>query len=373
MSEEQRTGLPESADDIIASNTELNNNESNNDEPSAQSKNPLKKTYIALAVLAVACVGLGGAVFFVQQQNVAMTQQLAVVLEQKLQQTEQANQAQQRTIQTINGQLVSLEGENQRLQTQLSVLPEQQAQVFNQYEEWISQSLAKTEESWQDSSLAWRLAEIDFLLNSAHQTVLARGDAATAIAMLQLADRKVATIYQKDAQSVRQKIAESVLMLQQWQPVDVIAIYNQLLALEQVMMQWQWQANTALSPVDETQATQEVLPWYKRYAEFVKVRRVSDIDSDALLQPQQLEHVRFLLLSSTASAKNALSNQDQALFDLAINDLSTWAQRFLTFDQQQMVLMQTQAWQQVKLHQERPSVYEPISEFSTWKQELMPQ
>ena len=223
MAKNQSNDITEQVSDtpeIVVEKTEA---EQSAEQPVLQ-QTIVKKNGTALSLLAILiALGVGGAGYYIGQQQVTDFQKKLIVLENQV-----GESASRVTANEKNEQVSQLESGLKAMQEKVIQLEE-----FNKSKtEEITTLQAQIKQVSQLASAQqpndWLFSEVDFLLNNALRKLILDNDVDTAISLLKLADETLVKINNTQANSVRNAINQDLKKLLSLSSVDQNSVMQKL-------------------------------------------------------------------------------------------------------------------------------------------------
>ena len=319
------------------------------DRPATDAKNAPGRglSMLALAVSALALVGVGGAGWLAGQQSTAiqatqsglasdvagLTARLDALgdpgtalsalqvdvarIDASQQQVFAAAEAVTVTAEATESQLSAMVGDLADTRTRLELIEGNRAQEY-------------------------LLAEVEYLLRIAIQRVQAGRDVATGLALLQSADQALATADDAALFPVRRALASEIAALRAVPSLDRTGLYLKLAAAaEQVDALRMSPTEIASAPAPES--ADAIDGALKTLASFVTVRR-RDNPVEPMLAPTEAAYVRQNLRLMMEQSQLALLDGDSATWQASLGRAQDWVGRyFLASDTQTTAMLETLA------------------------------
>lgn len=274
----------------------------------------------ALALLlAVVALGLGGYDFLLERKQAAMISGLhetQAVLEQRNNLMQRDLQTTQDTLQTEKQQRVAAEADHQALTAAMAA---------------ISERLGRT-------TVAWRLAEVEYLLTVANHRLTLTQDVATSTVALETADQRLKIIADPAMLPVRKAIAEELTALRALPQVDIEGLSLRLGALADQVQQLPLLDQKRLAVATDKAASHKVNSWQELPAavwqdlkSLVQVRRHQQ-PIEPLLPPQQVWFLYQNLQLKLQQARLAMMQRDTVLFHKLLHEAMSWIGNFFERD-----------------------------------------
>ncbi len=319
---------------------------------------------LAVALLAL-LVALGGTGFTLWQWQQEQAQQVkATSLVARLTTLEQSLDDQSRALSSRIAQ-----GE-QAQASELAALQAQQDQLQLNLEQERRRMQARKPHDW-------LLAEADYLVRMAGRKLWLEQDPATAQALLQDADQRLAQLDDPSIGPLRRALAADLATLAELPRVDRAALVAQMEALVRRMDQLPLNQVSLPDPVAETDPTalsettsdwqrNLIRSWHALVDDFITVRR-RDGAVQPLLAPEQDWYLREHIKGKLMQAQLALYHADQRSFVETLTTAEGWIRDYFDLDdgQVQRALIQLDQWRSTEIAAPQPirfSVADPLSE-----------
>ncbi len=215
-------------------------------------------------------------------------------------------------------------------------LREENFNLQQQLQADVAQNLADMTANKPTTPRQWRLAEAQFLMRVANHWLLLEGDVATALKALQAADQVLLALQgnssggEYDLLPVRLLLAQEILALQQFTPIDVLGIYAQLQALGAALPEVR--GNLALSALPAASAESADAGWAAVVAQLSQFVRITDLSKNDLsennetsaswdngsLGPAQLIAARRQAIAAIERAQVAVLRSQESLYQSSL-------------------------------------------------------
>lgn len=283
----------------------------------AGKKHSLGGLVSGLALLAA--VGAGGGVYYLftlQQGN-------KPILE-----------AQAQRLDAFNSKIASLQSALRTTQTSLEAEAQARKKAEAEHQA-LATAMASLESKLGRTTLAWRLAEVEYLLTIANDRIALEQDANTAKAILETADAKLEGLGDPALLPVRQKLSQELTALAAVPKTDITGMALALGSLAESLRDWPLVDKTApgvlgkpLEPKGRALTWQEIpQAVWEDLKGLIKVRR-HEQPVEPLLPPEQAWFLRENLRLKLEQARLALLRQDQALFQQILSEAMAWLKLF---------------------------------------------
>lgn len=320
-SETKSEGTKESTKEVTTTNEKL----SAADKPSNKSKrkSPQKKTNnhsytsgVAL-IIAIAAVSIASYDFWVLQKQVSVSSQI---------------------VKTQNEHQTLLELQNQKLQqSKTDLTKEIQARKIEQAEhQALSRSMESVAAKLGRSTVAWRMAEVEYLLTVANHRLMLAQDRNTAIAIFKTADERIKAIGDTSLLKVRKEIANELLALRAMPEVDISGLTLRIGSLINNIkkLPLRDKKRIAVAVSDETKAEDKQFEWeevpmavWTDLKSLVQVRRHQQ-PTEPLLPPNETRHLYQNLTLKLEQARLSVLRSDTKLFRQYLIEAESWVTNF---------------------------------------------
>jgi len=236
----------------------------------------------------------------------------------------------------------------QRLQnTKNQLSAEVQARESAQSErKSINSALQGISEKLGRSTVAWRMAEVEYLLTVAnHRLTLAR-DRQTAIAVFETADSRLKAIADPSLLKVRKKVASEITALRAVPNVDISGLAVQIGSLAESVKQLPLLDKKRLAVASEKQTSKSPVGWQELPAAvwsdikgLVQVRRHQQL-TEPLLPPKQTWFLVQNLQLKLEQARLAVLQRNTALFVQSLDEASQWLNGYYDAESPAVINMQ---------------------------------
>jgi uroporphyrin-3 C-methyltransferase len=224
----------------------------------------------------------------------------------------------------------SLSGAHQRLEDEVAARKQAEAE-----HEALATKMATLEAKLGRTTLAWRLAEAEYLLTLANQRLNLEHDQATAISILETVDAKLRALGDPALLPVREKISDELAQLRAVEVPDITGMALTLASLAQASQTWPLRDKTPPGVLGSDEAPRSrPLSWqeipravWEDLKDMVRVRRHQQ-PVEPLLPPDQFWFLRQNLQLKLEQARLALLRRDKPLFDRLLSEAQDWARLF---------------------------------------------
>ncbi|PHS70032.1 MAG: hypothetical protein COB23_05110 [Methylophaga sp.] len=324
-------------EDVVASKVE------------SEKAQPVKQTLLWLAIFVLLGL-LAGLFWFIQQQQVD-----TVALIKRLDTVEQSNDLSQ-------------------LKQSIATKAKTTVQLFetlNTIDKDLSNKIDQVAKAQQltsnDVVYSWTLAEVDFLLQAANQSVLLVGDTENARTALVLADQRLKALADPRLYRLRSLIADEQLALAAVIRVDIEGLAIQLQSAIDTVDSLQILSGPELNTEqvdDSAENTTSVLPenWQSVLADawqevrsLVVIRHQQD-GTAAVLVPEQRYFLYQNLQLKLETARAALLLGKETVFYASLASAEQWLQQYFVAEERDAMLVMVKALQAEKITKQLPDI-----------------
>ena len=320
MAKNQSNDITEQVSDtpeIVVEKTEA---EQSAEQPVLQ-QTIVKKNGTALSLLAILiALGVGGAGYYIGQQQVTGFQKKLIVLENQV-----GESASRFTSNEKNEQVSQLESGLKAMQEKVIQLEE-----FNKSKtEEITTLQAQIKQVGQLASAQqpndWLFSEVDFLLNNALRKLILDNDVDTAISLLKLADETLVKINNAQANSVRNAINQDLKKLLSLSSVDQNSVMQKLSQLANTVDELQ----VLNVNFDDTPENNNKLSDSTSFLNhFIRISPKQSANKKELLAPNQDIYLRENIRLRLQLAIMAVPRQQDELYKQSLDAVSSWVRSY---------------------------------------------
>ncbi len=256
----------------------------------------------------------------------------------------------------VNAQLINVQGsfetriaqlEQQLQATKNQLSTEQRASESAQSERAaINSALQGISEKLGRSTVAWRMAEVEYLLTVANHRLTLAQDRQTAIAVFETADSRLKAIADPSLLKVRKTIASEISALRAVPNVDIPGIAVQTGSLAEGVEQLPLLDKKRLAVATEKQQRVSALEWrelpaavWKDIKSLVQVRRHQQ-PTEPLLPPKQAWFLYQNLQLKLEQARLAVLQKNTTLFRQSLKEVSHWLDSYFDVESPAVINMQ---------------------------------
>jgi len=180
------------------------------------------------------------------------------------------------------------------------------------------------------STVAWRMAEVEYLLTVANHRLILAQDPVTAIAILNTADERIKAIGDTSLLKVRKVIADELLALRAMPEVDISGLALRVGSLINSVKELPLRDKKRIAVAISSKADSAPLEWreipmavWNDVKGLVQVRRHQQ-PTEPLLPPDQSQHLYQNLILKLEQARLAVLRRDTALFRQSLSEAESW-------------------------------------------------
>ena len=332
MAKNQSNDITEQVSDtpeIVVEKTEA---EQSAEQPVLQ-QTIVKKNGTALSLLAILIAfGVGGAGYYIGQQQVTDFQKKLIVLENQV-----GESASRVTSNEKNEQVSQLESGLKAMQEKVIQLEE-----FNKSKtEEITTLQAQIKQVSQLASAQqpndWLFSEVDFLLNNALRKLILDNDVDTAISLLKLADETLVKINNTQANSIRNAINQDLKKLLSLSSVDQNSVMQKLSQLANTVDELQvLNVNFDDTPENNNKLSDSIEDWQQNVEKsatsflnhFIRISPKQSANKKELLAPNQDIYLRENIRLRLQLAIMAVPRQQDELYKQSLDAVSSWVRSY---------------------------------------------
>ena len=332
MAKNQSNDITEQVSDtpeIVVEKTEA---EQSAEQPVLQ-QTIVKKNGTALSLLAILiALGVGGAGYYIGQQQVTDFQKKLIVLENQVgesasrvtsnEKNEQVNQLES-GLKAMQEKVIQLEEFNKSKTEEITTL---QAQIKQ-----VSQLASAQQPN------DWLFSEVDFLLNNALRKLILDNDVDTAISLLKLADETLVKINNTQANSVRNAINQDLKKLLSLSSVDQNSVIQKLSQLANTVDELQvLNVNFDDTPENNNKLSDSIEDWQQNVEKsatsflnhFIRISPKQSANKKELLAPNQDIYLRENIRLRLQLAIMAVPRQQDELYKQSLDAVSSWVRSY---------------------------------------------
>ena len=264
-------------------------------------------TWISVVLSCVAVFSVGLAAWFGWQELQSFARSM-----QSIDSSVQSLSAKIAQFENLKVTTQELDNQIQRLESEVERTDARNQSVIDRVE-MVAEQLAKAQV---DTRSSYVLAEAEYLLKLADQRLLIERNPETAVTLMRTAQALLGQLQDGRLMSVRERLAQDLQSLSTVQPIDILGIQAELLALDPVLDELQLPVRR-LAPDTDSQANLDVQGWIGDLSEFIRIREVN-APITPLVSASDAGRAREVLRLSLEQIKVALIREDQALFNAGL-------------------------------------------------------
>ncbi len=307
----------------------------------ANKKRPLYIAFGVLFLIAVSAIGLAAYDFWLLRAQTSVNTQLANT-QSELNNAQLELSSTQREFETRINQL------GQQLQATKNQLSEEIQARKNERSEHqaVNAALQSITEKLGRNSVAWRMAEVEYLLTVANHRLSLAQDRQTAISIFETADSRLEAIADPSLLKVRREIASELTALRAMPVVDIPGLALQIGSLAESVEQLPLMDQKRLAVASEKREGTSSVEWqeipsvvWKDIKSLVQVRRHQQ-PTEPLLAPQQAWFLYQNLQLKLEQARLAVLKQNTAVFAQSLEEVSQWLSSYFEAESAAVISMQ---------------------------------
>jgi len=287
-----------------------------------------------LFLIALSAAGLAAYDFWLLRTQTPVNAQLANVQSEfktRINQLEQQSQDIKQQLQKAKDQLST------EIQARKSEQLEHQA--VNAALQGITEKLGR-------STIAWRMAEVEYLLTVANHRLTLAQDRQTAIAVFETADSRLGVIADPSLLKVRKEIASELTALRAMPDVDIPGLALQVGSLAESVEQLPLMDKKRIALATEKRESTSSVEWqeiptavWNDIKSLVQVRRHQQ-PTEPLLPPQQAWFLYQNLQLKLEQARLAVLKQNTTVFVQSLEEVSRWLSSYFEAESAAVISMQ---------------------------------
>jgi uroporphyrin-3 C-methyltransferase len=359
-------------------------------EPAAPPSPPRASGGKALAVialiLALAASGAAGYLWYQVQveQRLAQSQALGDI-RGELDQTGVAVTAVEKELDTLRQRQQELGNRlDTRIESRMQELSSRQDTLADRSEA-LGQSIEKVYEDLDRSLDSWALEEVEQLLRIANHSLQLSGDISTAVAGLELADRRLEELANPAFLPVREQLADSITALKSLEPVDTAGLSLRLSGMAAKVQDLPLDEETerpiagaSSDPGSAAEAGEGTNRWLDAGGELLKdlgkLVRIQNIEEPAkpLLAPEQRYFLYHNLRLMFSGAQIAALRGDTETFSENLEQAGQWMRDYFDTGHQgvQQLLDDIESMRGIELSPELPDISGSLSALQQAKRRM---
>ncbi|WP_114908385.1 uroporphyrinogen-III C-methyltransferase [Haemophilus haemolyticus] len=292
----------------------------------------VKKTGTALSLLAILiALGVGGAGYYLGQQQVAEIQQKLTALES------QSSVAVSAPVSDNSGQVIQLEQGLKTAQDKVEQLEQLVAGKTGEIVALQAQVKQVSQLAGAQQPSDWLFSEADFLLNNALRKLVLDNDVDTAISLLKLADETLVKVNNSQANAIRTAINQDLKQLLSLSSVDQNAVMQKLSQLANTVDELQaLNVNFDETPEKSGKLSDDIADWQQNVEKsatsflnhFIRISPKQSADKKELLAPNQDIYLRENIRLRLQLAIMAVPRQQDELYKQSLDAVASWVRSY---------------------------------------------
>ena len=292
----------------------------------------VKKTGTALSLLAILiALGVGGAGYYLGQQQVAEIQQKLTALES------QSSVAVSAPVSDNSGQVIQLEQGLKTAQDKVEQLEQLVAGKISEIATLQAQVKQVSQLAGAQQPSDWLFSEADFLLNNALRKLVLDNDVDTAISLLKLADETLVKVNNSQANAIRTAINQDLKQLLSLSSVDQNAVMQKLSQLANTVDELQaLNVNFDETPEKSGKLSDDIADWQQNVEKsatsflnhFIRISPKQSADKKELLAPNQDIYLRENIRLRLQLAIMAVPRQQDELYKQSLDAVASWVRSY---------------------------------------------
>ncbi|MDC2826578.1 uroporphyrinogen-III C-methyltransferase [Rodentibacter pneumotropicus] len=332
MAKNKSNEVAENLDDTVESTIETST-ETPAETNSQPAQTVVKKSGTGLSLLAILiALGVGGAGYYLGQQQVSEIQQKLTALEGKI--TNLSSSTSSESVQSE--QVAALEKNISATQNklnqfeQLVLAKEQELGTLRHQLEVVSKQASAQQPN------DWLFSEADFLLNNALRKLVLDNDVDTGISLLKLANETLMKVNSSESMAIRTAINQDLKQLLSVDNVDQNSVMQQLSQLANSVDELPLlNVNFGDTP-DSTKLSDSLDDWQANVEKsavsflnhFIRITPKQGTDRKELLAPNQDIYLRENIRLRLQLAIMAVSRQQNDLYKQSLDAVATWVRSY---------------------------------------------
>lgn len=357
--------------------------------PSRPASGGGKAVAVAALIVAVAAAAVTGYLWYQVQVEQRLAQNQAFTDIRNTANTANAN------VTALEKDLASLRELHRELSTRIDSQIEARLDELSSQQETLAErsdalsgSIEQVYEDLDRSLESWALEEVEQLLRIANHSLQLSGDISTAVAGLELADRRLEELANPAFLPVRERLADNITALKSLEPVDTAGLSLRLSGMaakvENLPLDETTQrpiAGESGEPGDPAAAAGESNEWLEAGGELLrdlrKLVRIQNIEEPAkpLLAPEQRYFLFNNLRLMFSGAQIAALRKDTATFRENLEQAAAWIREYFDTGHQgvQQLLTDVESMSSKELSPELPDISGSLNELRQAKRRMTSQ
>lgn len=332
MAKNKSNEVAENLDDTVESTIETST-ETPAETNSQPAQTIVKKSGTGLSLLAILiALGVGGAGYYLGQQQVSEIQQKLTALEGKItnvSSSTSSDSVQSEQIAALEKNISATQNKLNQFE-QLVLAKEQELGTLRHQLEVVSKQAAAQQPN------DWLFSEADFLLNNALRKLVLDNDVDTGISLLKLANETLMKVNSSESMAIRTAINQDLKQLLSVDNVDQNSVMQQLSQLANSVDELPLlNVNFGDTP-DSTKLSDSLDDWQANVEKsavsflnhFIRITPKQATDRKELLAPNQDIYLRENIRLRLQLAIMAVSRQQNDLYKQSLDAVATWVRSY---------------------------------------------
>ena len=368
MAKEKLT--PETIDEIQA--TDAVEIQTEDREPVApRTQTVVKKSGTGLSLLAILiALGVGGAGYYLGQQQVDEFQQKLTALEAQIN-NKTVVSAPAQDVKFDTTQLTQLESENKATQDKIAQVEELINAKSHELVGLQSQINKVSAQANAQQPTDWLFSEADFLLNNALRKLVLDNDVDTAVSLLKLADETLAKVNNSQSAAIRSAINQDLKQLLSVAGVDQNAVMQKLSQLANTVDELPVLDVNFGDDQNATKLSDSLSDWAENAEKsatsflnhFIRISPKHGADRKELLAPNQDIYLRENIRLRLQLAIMAVPRQQNELYKQSLEAVASWIRSYFDTNAEvtQSFLKSVDELSEVSIYVDVPSQLQSLS------------
>ena len=294
----------------------------------------VKKTGTALSLLAILiALGVGGAGYYLGQQQVAEIQQKLTALESQ----SGVAVSTPTPVSDNSGQVKLLEQGLKTAQDKVDQLEQLVAGKTGEIAALQAQVKQVSQLAGAQQPSDWLFSEADFLLNNALRKLVLDNDVDMAVSLLKLADETLVKVNNSQANAIRTAINQDLKQLLSLSSVDQNAVMQKLSQLANTVDELQaLNVNFDETPEKSGKLSDDIADWQQNVEKsaisflnhFIRISSKQTADKKELLAPNQDIYLRENIRLRLQLAIMAVPRQQDELYKQSLDAVASWVRSY---------------------------------------------
>ncbi|AOF53255.1 HemX protein [Rodentibacter caecimuris] len=331
MAKNKSNEVAENLDDTVESIIETTA-ETPTETNSQPAQTIVKKSGTGLSLLAIfIALGVGGAGYYLGQQQVGEIQQKLTALEGKITNVSSTplDSVQPEQIETLEKNISATQNKLNQVEQLVLVKDQELGALRHQLEVVSKQAVAQQPNDW-------LFSEADFLLNNALRKLVLDNDVETGISLLKLANETLMKVNSSESIAIRAAINQDLKQLLSVDNVDQNSVMQQLSQLANSVDELPL-LNVNFGDVSDSTKLSDSLDDWQANAEksavsflnhFIRITPKQGADKKELLAPNQDIYLRENIRLRLQLAIMAVSRQQNDLYKQSLDAVATWVRSY---------------------------------------------